>query len=74
METTNTFQPEKLCLWDRLFNRYRKVVVEEGEQTWSRLNKLGQTIPGTNYTRRFVKYKVIDRVTGSERIQIEHLS
>ena len=27
METNN----EKLSLWDRLFNRYRKVIVQEGD-------------------------------------------
>lgn len=68
-------QPEKLSWWDRWFNRYRKEVVEEGVETWTRYNRY---MPWNkdlqqSFQRRFVKYKTIDRVTGSETISIEYL-
>jgi hypothetical protein len=68
-------QPEKLNLWDRFFNRYRKEIVEQGRESWFRYNPyipLDQyKIP---YERNFVKYKIIDRITGSESIEMEYLS
>ncbi len=64
-------QPEKLSLWDRIFNRYRKEIAEEGSETWTNYE-----IPECprKYTRNFVKYRVIDRVTGSETIEKKYLN
>jgi hypothetical protein len=63
-------KPEKLNLWDRLFNRYRRIVVDEGREIWTRYD----CMTGYHkYHRHFVKYKVIDRVTGSEIIEKKYL-
>ncbi len=59
--------PEKLNLWDRLFNRYKNIVISEGTETWCQ-RRYGMRVPNTDYPRLFVKYKRIDRVTGSEEI------
>lgn len=71
-------QPEKLNLWDRFFNRYRKVIVEEGTEDWVR-TKWFKSWDGlrkieTPISRTFVKYKIIDRLTGSEEIELEYLN
>lgn len=69
---------EKLNLWDRIFNRYKRVILEEGMETWYRTytDYIGVThnLPNSDYVRSFVKYKVIDRVTGSETIEKVYLS
>lgn len=73
METNN----EKLSLWDRLFNRYRKVIVQEGDEGWTKIIRCdytGAVLGKHNYSRNFVKYKIIDRVTGSETIKVEYLT
>lgn len=67
-------QPEKLNIWDRLFNRYRREILKRGEETWSsRDSWTGIEIPNSTWTRHYVEYKIIDRVTGSERIEKEYL-
>jgi len=60
---------EKLNIWDRLFNRYRKVVSSRGTEEWMKVVK------GKEYTcyRDYVEYTITDRVTGSETIQREYL-
>jgi len=76
--TTN--QPEKIGLWDRLFNRYRKVIHQRGQETWSKRYGegyfwcQGEVIPNSSFTRNWVEYKIIDRVTGSETIEREYLN
>lgn len=41
-----THQPEKLNLWDRLFNRYRKEVYEEGKtELYDEYDKPGIHLP-----------------------------
>jgi hypothetical protein len=70
---------EKLSLWNRFFNRYKRVIIEDGKETFSEYYPLsdflypGQKIPNSDYERCFVKYKIIDRLTGSERIEKEYL-
>ncbi len=66
---------EQISLWDRWFNRYRKVILEQGSEPWIDY-PYGKAHPeyGVRFARNFVKYKVIDRVTGSERIEIEYLN
>jgi hypothetical protein len=60
---------ETLNIWDRMFNRYRKVVSNRGTEKWKRY------VDGKEYThlRDYVEYTVTDRVTGSETIQREYL-
>lgn len=66
--------PEKLGLWDRFFNRHRKEIIEEGQESWVRYEAFdyAKRFP-LHYTRRFVKYKIIDRLTGSETIKKEYI-
>ena len=68
--------PEKLSWWDRFFNRYRRVIVEEGQETWSSESVLyGMRMnDAREFQRKFVKYKIIDRLTGSEKIEIDYLT
>lgn len=64
--------PEKLNLWDRLFNRYRREIIERGSSQWifTHLSS-GRAIPNT---RHWVEYRVIDRLTGSETIERDYLN
>lgn len=66
-------EPEKLTIWDRIFNRYRTVIVEQGTEIWTKFNsQTGADIK--SYSRDFVRYKKIDRVTGSETIILTYLN
>ncbi len=61
---------QKLNIWDRIFNRYRKEIIEQGAENWNKYCQYtGQTI--RTYSRDFVIYKIIDCVTGSEEIKKE---
>lgn len=77
MKTENNlkFEPEKLSIWDRWFNRYRKVVIEEGTENWQR-NKHGINLEiyQTRFQRDFVKYAIVDRITGSVTIKKQYLN
>ena len=63
---------EKLNLWDRIFNRYRTEIYQEGTENWHRTYE-GRKLQGGEYTRKYVQYKVIDRVTGSETLETQYL-
>jgi hypothetical protein len=65
--------PEKLNLWDRWFNRYRRIVLQRGKGRWHNTWN-GHRIPGSEFVRNWVEYRVIDRLTGSERIEREYLN
>lgn len=65
--------PEKLNLWDRLFNRYKQEIYAKGKETWFNYDKITGIIVN-NYERDWVEYKIIDRLTGSERIKKEYLN
>lgn len=65
--------PEKLSLWDRFFNRYRTTVISEGSETWFK-SYGGVRLANSEYVRNYVKYKRVDRVTGSEEIILEYLN
>ena len=70
------YQPEKLNLWDRLFNRYKLEVIEEGEDSFTRYQDVGEQIlklPPKKFYRTFVKYRRIDRLTGSEKLIKEYI-
>jgi hypothetical protein len=62
---------EKLNLWDRIFNRYKTIIVEEGTERY--VNTRSGVRIGDVYMRSYVKYKRIDRVTGSEKIILKYL-
>lgn len=62
------YQPEKLNLWDRLFNRYRKEVADKGKEGW-----MNHTY-NFRYSRDWVEYRIIDRLTGSVEIKREYLN
>lgn len=64
-----THQPEKLNLWDRVFNRYRKEVADRGTCLWGRFDT-----DLYDRKRHWVEYRIIDRVTGSETIEREYLT
>lgn len=66
-------QPEKLNLWDRFFNRYRKEVHDRGTENWITTYN-GVTIEGSNYSKDWIEYKIIDRVTGGYTIEREYLN
>lgn len=64
--------PEKLNLWDRIFNRYRKTVHSRGNEEWHRYRDKYDHDP-VKYSRAYVEYLVVDRLTGSEEIQKVYL-
>ena len=66
--------PEKLSIWDRLFNRYKKTIHKKGSDKWFRTNSLGYRIEGSDYSRDYVEYLITDRFTGSETIKREYLN
>lgn len=68
-------QPEKLSLWDRIFNRYRKTIRNQGSENWTRrYHSDGFETSQFEYKRDYVEYTVTDRVTGSETIEKEYLN
>ena len=75
--------PEKLNWWNRIFNRTTRTVSARGTSQWVRRypntqlfqiqGLAGQKIPNSQYTRNWVDYLVVDRLTGSETIEREYL-
>lgn len=70
MKNTIKYEPEKISLWDRLFNRYKLVAVEEGMEEWAKRSYLKYTGESkrVEYVRQYVKYHKIDRLTGAYEI------
>lgn len=69
------YKPEKLNLWDRIFNRYKKMPVYRGTENWhiySYYDPLKQY--PTPFIKNYVEYHVIDRLTGSYTIKKEYLN
>jgi len=72
--------PEKLNLFDRFFNRYKKEIIERKCEIWcqkyegSYFPLAGKNIEGSDYKREVVIYKIIDRLTGSETIEKKYLN
>ena len=58
---------EKLNLWDRFFNRYKMIIKSEGVESWCH-HSYGVKIPYSDYSRKYVVYRKIDRLTGSEEL------
>lgn len=67
-------QPERLNLWDRFFNRYRREIHNRGSEMWGRMRVSGGWAPDSDYYRLYVEYRVIDRLTGSETIERDYLN
>ena len=68
-------QPEKLNLWDRIFNRYKKIIHKRGTEQYlplwnNRLPDYANLIP---ISRDYIEYLIIDRLTGSEIIKKEYI-
>lgn len=63
--------PEKINIWDRFFNRYRRVVDNRGLEVWTAHDIYGK---GFKYKRDYVDYKVIDRLTGNETLERKYLN
>ncbi len=67
-----TYQPEKLSMWDRFFNRTKKIAVEQGTENWSQASPYFQNYK-REYSRNYVIYHIIDRLTGGFTIEKEYL-
>ena len=69
-------QPEKLNLWDRLFNRHRKEYHDRGVETWKTTTTYGGSPIGEprRYDRNWIEYKIVDRLTGGYVIEREYIN
>lgn len=65
------YQSEKLNWWDRLFNRYKKIVISVEKCPWKRC-WVGQPDWTQHFVRTVVTYHVVDRLTGSYTIDKEY--
>ncbi len=65
------YLPERLSLWDRWFNRYRREIWSRGSETWHKQYQ-GSKLAGSEYQETYVEYLVIDRLTGSVTIKKEY--
>lgn len=65
-------KPEKLNLWDRFFNRYRKEFISQRYEHRYRESWYdsfgGEQYPACHYRLNIGIFKKIDRLTGSETI------
>lgn len=68
------YQPEKLGLYDRFFNRYRRIPTQEGTELWQRSYTRAWATYTTEYSRDFIVYEIVDRLTGSVKIEKEYLN
>lgn len=67
------YPPEKLNIWDRIFNRYKTIPVEEGEEDWTYYHKYNPF--DKRYSQRsYVVYHKIDRLTGGYEVIKEYLN
>lgn len=59
-----------------MFNRYRRVIHDRGTESWSKHYSMQgvQIADPIYYDRNFIEYRIIDRLTGSERIEREYLN
>lgn len=64
----NLYQPEKLNLWDRIFNRYKTIPIENGNETWTHHPYGIKSSFDYDYDRHFTIYHKIDRLTGGYTI------
>lgn len=62
---TKTYPAEKLNILDRVFNRYKIVLVETGNETWCRWNRENWTHFKEHYNRDYALFHKVDRLTGN---------
>lgn len=62
---------EKLSLWDRFFNRYRKTLHARGKRSFRWVRSDGKII--CDGIEAYAEYEVYDRVTGSITYERETL-
>lgn len=67
-----TYQPESLGVWDRVFNRHKKIPVETGNENWNQTHRVINT--NSVFNRDFVVYHIVDRLTGAYTISKEYLN
>jgi hypothetical protein len=67
------FAPERLNLWDRMFNRYKTEYYQRGNDTWTK-HYYGTEVPGSDYNRSWIEHLVIDRLTGGVEIKRQYLT
>lgn len=68
------YQPEKLGLYDRFFNRYRRIPIQDGSETWTKRYCNYWSEWFVPYNRDFIVYEIVDRLTGSVKIEKEYLN
>ncbi len=68
------YQPEKLGLYDRFFNRYRRIPIEKGSENWRKRHSYYWCEWFTKYARDFIVYEIVDRLTGSVKIEKVYLN
>lgn len=69
--TAHYYSPEKLSLWDRIFNRYKTFPIEQGTENWT---KNLYDIPKLTYQRDYVVYHKVDRLTGGYEVIKKYLN
>ena len=76
MHTEKPCAPEKLSLWDRLFNRYRREVHGRGQEKWGSTPTCNGLPIGEPrlYFRDWVEHRTVDRLTGSYTIKRDYLN
>lgn len=63
-----TYPPEKLNLWDRLFNRYKTIPIENGKELFTYYPFKMKSSFDYDFERDFTIYHKIDRLTGGYEI------
>ena len=59
-------------LLEYLFNRWKKEVVKQGSETWTRHSPAG--FKQFSYTRNYVDYKYTNKFDGSTKIKRKYLN
>ena len=67
----NFYQPEKLNLWDRCFNRYKTLPINKGRELWEEQMASHGVRYGNihKFDRTFTEYHIIDRLTGGYTVK-----
>ena len=60
-----TYPVEKLNVWDRIFNRYKVVLVETSNEKWFYLHRFDWHHEKSYYNREYALYHKVDRLTGN---------
>jgi hypothetical protein len=60
-----TYPVEKLGIWDRIFNRYKVVLVETSSERWYKWTRPGWEYIKESFCRDYALYHKVDRLTGN---------